>query len=154
MIQAFPVGAPSTFSQNFGASHLGTDIFSSEDAPILAAESGSARTDSDPRGGRVVYLRADSGWHYYYAHLSGYEGVFPRRVGAGDVLGYMGNTGNASGGPEHLHFQMATPDGVTVDPYGYLLQAQRGGVGVRQSRFPWLAVGAAAAAAVWYVWRK
>lgn len=153
MLQAFPVGAGATFSRRFSASHLGTDIFSAEHAPIIAVETGSARTDDDPRGGLVVYLKADSGWSYYYAHLSSYEGVFPRRVRAGEVIGYMGNTGNASGGPQHLHFQVATPQGETVDPYDYLLQAQRG-IGAGGTRFPWLVVGAAAVAAVWYLWRK
>jgi murein DD-endopeptidase MepM/ murein hydrolase activator NlpD len=152
MLQVFPVGAEATFSRNFGEAHSGTDIFSSQGAPILAAEAGAARAADDPRGGLVVYLRADSGWRYYYAHLSGYEGAFPRRVAAGEVLGRMGSTGNAAGGPQHLHFQMATPDGVTVDPYDYLLRAQRGG-GIGGARFPWLAVGAAIVAA-WYFWRR
>jgi len=80
------------------------------------------------------------------------RGRLPEAGRAGDVLGYMGSTGNAEGGPEHLHFQMSTPEGETVDPYDYLLQAQRGG-GIGGARFPWLAIGAAIAAA-WYFWRR
>jgi murein DD-endopeptidase MepM/ murein hydrolase activator NlpD len=150
-IRVFPVDAPSTFSRAFGASHRGTDIFSVEHAPIVAVERGSIRSANDPLGGLVLYLRADSGWRYYYAHLSGYEGVFPRRVEAGDLVGRMGNTGNAASGPQHLHFEMTDPQGNVVDPYDHLLQAQQG---AKRGRFPWFVVGAAAVGAVWYLWRR
>jgi murein DD-endopeptidase MepM/ murein hydrolase activator NlpD len=149
-IRAFPVGAPSNFTREFGAAHRGTDIFSVENAPIVAIERGSIRSASDPLGGLVLYLRADSSWRYYYAHLSRYVGAFPRRVEVGELVGYMGSTGNAAGGPQHLHFEMTDPQGTFVDPYDYLLQAQQGTVRAGRGSFPWLAVAAAVALGVWY----
>jgi murein DD-endopeptidase MepM/ murein hydrolase activator NlpD len=151
-LRVFPVGASSTFSRAFSASHLGTDIFSAENAPVVVVESGSARSASDPLGGFVLYLRGDSGWRYYYAHLSGYSGGYPRRVEAGEVVGYLGNTGNAAGGPQHLHFQMTNPQGQVVDPYDHLLQAQRGGsVGRSNLLLPALALGALGA---WWYYQR
>ena len=152
--RVFPVAAPSTFSRAFTASHHGTDIFSSEHAPIVAVESGSMRSADDPLGGQVLYLRADSGWRYYYAHLSGYEGAFPRRVRAGELVGRMGRTGNASSGPEHLHFEMRDPQGDLVDPYDYLLQAQQGGGLAKTSRSGLLVAAAVVALGYWYFRRR
>ena len=77
-----------------------------------------------------MYVRSPArNWTYYYAHLSGYapglhEG---QSVKVGDVLGYVGDTGNAGVGNFHLHFGLThtTPDqhwyeGMDVDPYPYL----------------------------------
>jgi murein DD-endopeptidase MepM/ murein hydrolase activator NlpD len=75
-------------------------------------------------GGKVIYLDGDNGWRFYYAHLSGWE-VRSGRVKAGQLIGYVGATGNAAGGAPHLHFQMWTPSGNIVDPYSYLREMQR-----------------------------
>ena len=109
MLRVFPVAGRSQFADTWGAArdqgrqHEGTDIFAAEGTPVLAVSDGQARKGNDPLGGQVVTL-TDSDARWYYAHLSGWEGEFPRAVKAGDVLGYVGTTGNAAGKSPHLHF--------------------------------------------------
>ena len=77
--------------------------------PLVACESGTL-TKIGPAGlgGNRLWVKGDSGTEYYYAHLSAFaEGsVEGKRVNAGDVVGFVGNTGNAAGGPSHLHFEV------------------------------------------------
>ena len=79
-------------------------------------------------GGWRLWLRDDRGWEYYYAHLSAYTplAVNGAVVSAGDVIGFVGNTGDAEGTPYHLHFEVH-PVGLlglgydgAVDPTKYL----------------------------------
>ena len=65
-------------------------------------------------GGITLSLIGDNGNRYYYGHLSAYEGV-RRRVEQGQVIGYVGDTGNAIGVP-HLHFEIHPNFGVAVNP--------------------------------------
>ena len=65
--------------------------------------------------GLAVHLRGNNGNTYFYAHLSAYEGS-NRVVGQGDVIGYLGDTGNAQGTP-HLHFEIRPNRGRPVNPY-------------------------------------
>jgi hypothetical protein len=128
-IKVFPVDAPAhpQFADAFG-SHRGTDIFAPAGSPLLAVDSGDARADVDPKGGNVIYLRADDGTVYYYAHLQDYTGSFPRRVSMSEQIGTVGTTGNAQGKDPHLHFEVH-PDGssVSVDPYPLLLDTAPAG---------------------------
>ncbi len=66
-----------------------------------------------------MWLYGDDGNAYYYAHLDGWaSGVATgTRVSAGDVIGYVGNSGNASGGAMHTHFQLHPNGGSPVNPY-------------------------------------
>jgi MYXO-CTERM domain-containing protein len=107
------------FADAFG-SHRGTDIFAPVGSALLAVDDGDARAAVDPKGGNVVYLRADDGTVYYYAHLSSYAGQYPRRVSAGDELGGVGTSGNAQGKTPHVHFEVHPNGGDAVDPFPLL----------------------------------
>ena len=128
-IRVFPVDAPAhpQFADAFG-SHRGTDIFAPAGSLVLAVDDGEARSDIDPKGGQVVYLKATDGTVYYYAHLQDYRGTYPRSVFMGQELGTVGTTGDAQGKDPHLHFEVH-PNGAaqSVDPYPLLLDVAPGG---------------------------
>jgi murein DD-endopeptidase MepM/ murein hydrolase activator NlpD len=125
----FPVDGPHSYEDTFGAprsggrTHQGTDIMANRGTPCVAIMSGTITSKEGGLGGKVIYLTADNGWSFYYAHLDGWA-VRSGRVSAGQRIAYVGNTGNASGGACHLHFQMETPAGLTVNPYPYLRQME------------------------------
>ena len=99
--------------------HHGIDIFRPRGTPVLAAADGYARLNETPRGGRVVWLRdARTGRNIYYAHLHDWAIESGVEVKAGDVLGYVGNTGNAITTPPHLHFGVYERG--PTDPVPYL----------------------------------
>lgn len=125
-MKVFPVDtrARPQFADAFGA-HRGTDIFAPVGSALLAVDDGTARTDTDPKGGNVVYLKGDDGTVYYYAHLSSYTGQFPRRVAAGDELGAVGTSGNAQGKTPHVHFEVHPAGGDAVDPFPLLVAIAR-----------------------------
>jgi murein DD-endopeptidase MepM/ murein hydrolase activator NlpD len=103
--------------------HEGIDLFAPAGTPLLAAERGVVTKVSSGRlGGLVVWLRGESGTEWYYAHLQRHEpGLAPGlAVGAGDVIGYVGNTGNAVTTPPHLHLEIHPAGGGPVDPYPLL----------------------------------
>jgi murein DD-endopeptidase MepM/ murein hydrolase activator NlpD len=85
--------------------------------PLVAMTSGSLRMNWNNLGGRQTYLYGDNGWFYYYAHLSGYAAGLSsgQRVSRGQVLGYVGTSGNAA--TAHLHFGMGRSGGSLVNPY-------------------------------------
>jgi len=89
--------------------------------PIYAVTSGNASFSSNRLGGNAVSLIGDNGFRYYYAHLSGYAGS-SRRVSKGELIGYNGDTGNATGTP-HLHFQVHPGGGQAVNPTPYVRAA-------------------------------
>lgn len=112
--------------------HQGTDIVAPLGTPVIAAAPGTVEKlfYSNGGGGITLYVRSpDRRWSYYYAHLSRYapgigEG---RQVGAGDMLAYVGDTGNAGAGNYHLHFgvsRMRPEDrwwqGEAINPYPLL----------------------------------
>jgi murein DD-endopeptidase MepM/ murein hydrolase activator NlpD len=111
----FPVYGPSSFTDTFGAPraavgwHHGEDIFAPLGAPILACADGTVHSVGwNHLGGYRLWLRDGQGNEFYYAHLSAYApgAVNGRRVAAGTVLGFIGNTGDAVGTPYHLHFEI------------------------------------------------
>ncbi|MCO8128391.1 peptidoglycan DD-metalloendopeptidase family protein [Acidimicrobiia bacterium EGI L10123] len=129
----FPVGEPFSFIDSWGYprmvgteyehGHQGVDIMAPFDTPLYAVERGIiTRLGTDVLGGTKLWLKGQSGTYYYYAHLASYaEGMAEGAVvSAGDVVGYVGDTGNAQGGAPHLHFQVHPGGGEAVNPYGLL----------------------------------
>ncbi len=132
----FPVfGSGATFTSEYGAPragtgwHQGNDIFAPTGVPVLAVADGVlSKVGVNTLGGNRLWLTDDLGNAYYYAHLSGYaahaaDGV---RVRGGEIIGFVGNTGQAITTPPHLHFEIHPGDGASVDPYPYLLAWKRG----------------------------
>jgi murein DD-endopeptidase MepM/ murein hydrolase activator NlpD len=95
--------------------HQGIDIMAAAGAPIVATFDGVAVASPNRLGGLAVKVYGDTGFTYN-AHLSAYGKL--GKVKAGDVVGYVGSTGNA-GGP-HNHFEWHPGDGSAADPYAYL----------------------------------
>ena len=120
-----------------GRQHLGIDIMAKEGTPVLAAAGGViVKRDSSGLGGISLYERGlDGTTMYFYAHLSRYapaikEGDLVRQ---GDVIAYVGHTGNASASAPHLHFGVYTvtdPNrwwhGRDLNPYTVLTAPERG----------------------------
>ena len=104
-------GAP----RSGGRRHEGVDMLAPIGTPIYAVTNGSVRFWQNRLGGNAVSLFGDNGTRYYYAHLSAFEGPSGRRVRQGEVVGYNGDTGNATGVP-HLHFEIHPGGGLAVNP--------------------------------------
>ena len=103
--------------------HEGIDLFAPAGTPLLAAERGVIiRISTGRLGGLTFWLKGESGAHWYYAHLQSYaEGLAVGDVvEAGQVLGYVGNTGNAVGTPPHLHLELHPDGAAPVNPYPLL----------------------------------
>lgn len=124
---------PSGFADTWGAArsggrrHQGTDVMAPCGAPVYAVTDGTIqRTSSGGLGGISLYLRATNGDVFYYTHLRGFSnGSAPgKRVAAGDVIAVNGNTGNARGGPCHVHFEWKPSGGRSVNPYPLLNSAR------------------------------
>lgn len=100
--------------------HEGVDIFARRSTPLIAVADGVATTRRNSLGGNTVWLRGGRA-RYYYAHLeqAAFEGRL--RVSVGDVLGYVGNSGNASSTPPHLHFAVYGRYRGAMDPLPRLL---------------------------------
>lgn len=112
--------------------HHAIDILAPRGTPVLAADDGRVlRMRSNALGGITIYaLDAGERFVYYYAHLQGYaKDLYEGKVIAkGEVLGFVGTTGNAPHDIPHLHFQlMKRPnaarwwDGPPIDPFPYLV---------------------------------
>ncbi|MDQ3874094.1 MAG: M23 family metallopeptidase, partial [Actinomycetota bacterium] len=111
----FPVYGPASWSDTWGAPrqntgwHHGADIFAPLGTPVLAVNDGTVFSVGwNDVGGNRLWLRDEQGNQFYYAHLSAFSplAVNEASVEAGDVLGFVGNTGDAVGTPPHLHFEI------------------------------------------------
>jgi hypothetical protein len=122
----FPVAGPASWSNDWHVFrpcpwphlHAGLDMFAPEGTPVVAVANGSiSETIDDDVTGLGIKLDDGRGMDYLYAHLSSFApgigaGV---EVRLGQVLGFVGNTGDAAGATPHLHFQ-AEPGGIPMPP--------------------------------------
>src|SRR5437870_6852073 len=114
-----------------GRIHQALDIPAPHDTPVLATDDGKImKLHQSDRGGIMVYQSDRSGIYvYYYGHLSHYaEGMFEgKQLKRGELIAYVGDTGNAGSGNYHLHFgisKMSAPGkwsgGEPINPYPLL----------------------------------
>jgi hypothetical protein len=146
----FPVVAQASYTDDFGAPrgsgrHQGNDIMAAKKSKAVAAEAGrvSIYTGS-ARAGCMLYLYGRSGTTYMYVHLNNdrtmendndggcREGVAYApglkanpRVKAGQLIGFVGDSGDANGGMSHLHFELHPNGGAAVSPYKWLRAGYR-----------------------------
>jgi murein DD-endopeptidase MepM/ murein hydrolase activator NlpD len=117
-----PVRGPVSFVDSWhaprpgGRLHEGVDLMAPRGTPNVAVVSGTVTMKSGSVSGNGVHLRGDNGDLYYYLHLDSYEGG-ARSVSQGDVIGYTGDTGDASAGAPHTHFEIHPGGGGPVNPY-------------------------------------
>lgn len=112
----FPVGGQANFSDDWWYPrftpvfhlHEGTDIFGAAGTPVRAPDDGVLRQSVGGVGGFAAYVTAADGTYYYMAHLAGFvEGQQTgQRVKRGEVVGYVGDSGNAKGSAPHVHFEL------------------------------------------------
>jgi murein DD-endopeptidase MepM/ murein hydrolase activator NlpD len=124
----FPVEGPNEyidswgFARSGGRSHKGTDIMAATGTPVVAVHDGTVTSKTSGLGGLTVWLEAENGTRYYYAHLDSVA-IGSGAVTAGDVLGTVGSTGNASASAPHLHFEVHQPG--AINPYPLLRRMVR-----------------------------
>ncbi|MCC7052378.1 MAG: M23 family metallopeptidase [Gemmatimonadaceae bacterium] len=129
----YPADVSDTFraGRSGGRQHNASDIMAPRGTLVLSADDGVIqRLSSNALGGITVYATdVEERFVYYYAHLEAYapDLAVGQRVRRGDVLGYVGTTGNAPPDAPHLHFQIMRVldrsrlwDGVPVDPRPFL----------------------------------
>jgi murein DD-endopeptidase MepM/ murein hydrolase activator NlpD len=122
-----PVQGPHSFSDDYGQprnggrSHQGNDILSPRGTPVVANVGGTMQQHPNGLGGLAYFLEGDDGKEYYGAHLDSFSGA-TGHVAIGTVIGYVGNTGDAAGGPTHLHFEIHPAGHTPTDPYPTLRQ--------------------------------
>ncbi|MEX0663155.1 MAG: peptidoglycan DD-metalloendopeptidase family protein [Acidimicrobiia bacterium] len=116
-----PIRGAVTFIDSWGAPrhqgrHQGVDLMAARGTPNVAVVSGNVQFKSGGTSGNGAYLSGDDGNLYYYFHLDSYEGG-ARRVAQGEVIGYVGNTGDARYTATHTHFEIHPGHGSAVNPY-------------------------------------
>ena len=106
-----------------GRSHEGIDIFAARNTPIHSTTPGIVRkVGTNELGGNVVMILGPGAVSHYYAHLQDFADIKEGDwVEAGDVIGYVGDSGNAKGTPTHVHYGIYTQSGA-VNPYPLLIK--------------------------------
>ena len=145
----FPVVGAVEFSDDFGSpraqgGHPGNDILAARRAPVVAAEAGTIRLwTTSATAGCMLYLYGRSGTVYLYIHLNNdlgpgndnrgscVDGVAyatgledGQSVERGELVGYVGDSGDANGRHPHLHFEIHPAGGPAVSPFAWLKRAQ------------------------------
>jgi murein DD-endopeptidase MepM/ murein hydrolase activator NlpD len=123
----FPCAGPCTFRDDWGEprsggrTHKGCDIMADMGTPAVAISGGTV-TAVGEGGNAGKYLQItmhDSPTHFLYMHMRDIVVSPGQKVSAGELVGHVGDTGNASGGPPHIHFEYH-PEGGPVNPYPLL----------------------------------
>jgi hypothetical protein len=130
-LDVFPTGTPCSFTDDFGAPrgtdasgnplyHEGNDVIASIGTPIYAVKAGTvSRLSQSVKGGNQLYLTLDDGTYFFHAHIDHYaDGITAgTKVTAGQVIAYVGQTGDAQYTIAHLHFEVHPQGGAPIDPY-------------------------------------
>jgi Peptidase family M23 len=149
-VTAFPVVGNVSYTDDFGAPraqgrHEGNDIMAIRHQPAVAFERGRVEKHvGSSMGTCMLYLRGASGMTYVYIHLNndltmkndnrggcrnGVSWAPGLRTGQtvrrGQLVGFVGDSGDADGGMPHLHFEVRTPSGRAINPFTYLNKAKR-----------------------------
>ena len=144
----FPVVGAVDYHDDFGESrpggpHQGNDLLAAKRSPAVAAEGGTVEFwTTSPGAGCMLYLHGDSGTTYLYIHLNNDLTLADDnrgkcvagtayapglkdgdRVEAGQLVGFVGDSGDADGLHAHLHFEVHPRDGKAVDPFPFLRRA-------------------------------
>ena len=139
----YPIDAPRQFADTFGTArdggdrlHQGGDLFAPKMAAVLATAPGRvSAVDWSLSGGFYIEVTHAGGWRSRYLHLNndtpgtddglGFgiaEGIGAgTSVAAGQVIGYVGDSGNAESSSPHLHFELRMPDWTPVNPYPFVI---------------------------------
>lgn len=147
----FPVGVEVSFSDTFGAprgggtrTHEGQDLMAPKMTPLIAVADGRIswmRWSNAGNGGNMVVLTDDAGWSYWYVHINNdtpgtdngvnrYDQAFAdgiragQRVKAGEVIGWVGDSGNAENTGSHVHFEMHDPSDRVLNAFNSLVRAR------------------------------
>jgi hypothetical protein len=146
----FPVVGAATYTDDFGDArgqgrHEGNDLMAAKRTPAVAVEPGTVKFwTTSARAGCMLYLYGASGTTYLYIHLNNdltlgndnRGGCRPgvsfapglksgQKVAEGELVGYVGDSGDANGIASHLHFEVHPGGGAAVSPYPYLRRATR-----------------------------
>ena len=108
------------FPRSGGRKHKGTDLMAPQGTPLVAVANGTVRLGFNSLGGNTVWVYADYGVGFFYAHLDTFAPGLQNgdRVTIGEYIGTVGDTGNAAPGAYHLHFGIAVGGGGSdVNPY-------------------------------------
>ena len=129
---ACPIAAPNSFIDSWGyprpggRTHEGTDMMAAMGAPVVAITDGRITYEgTGVSAGKWLILSGDDGHSYYYMHNQS-NLVSSGRVKAGQQIATVGDTGNAIGGPPHVHFEYHPGGGGPVNPYPLLADVCRG----------------------------
>src|SRR4051812_1440052 len=145
----FPVAGAASYIDDFGqprsgGAHQGNDMMATKKTPVVAAESGKIKFwTTSANAGCMLYLYGESGTMYEYIHLNNdltmandnrgkcvagtayAKGLKDgAKVTAGQMIGYVGDSGDANGVASHLHFEVHPGGGAAVSPFPYLQSAQ------------------------------